>query len=320
MRNAMAWLGGLGVAFFFVHTSMVLMMSIERSGLSGWAMAKAFYVRRAFRIYPLSCAVVLFVFVTGVPQRILAAHVATATPRTLPVLFANLTLTQNLTSQPNLVGQMWSLPVELGMYVLLPLIFVLAVRHPRVFRWVAWPIAVTVALLLPSIPVLRSVGSSLRFAPMFIPGVMAFSLAKSVKPRLASWLWPVLTLSSIAIFQFFQSWQFGWVVCLLLGCSLAFIREQESRGLNRITHVIAKYSYGIYLTHSLTIWLAFVYLVNLPLLLRVIVFVVSTAGLPYVLFHAIERPGIELGKRIAERAGNREAVTEAAALGEGCRP
>ena len=44
-------LGPFGVLLFFVHTSLVLMSSMERSGLSGVLLLKDFYIRRIFRIY-----------------------------------------------------------------------------------------------------------------------------------------------------------------------------------------------------------------------------------------------------------------------------
>ena len=46
--------GIFGVLLFFVHTSLVLMYSMQRSGLTGFALMKNFHVRRFFRIYPLS--------------------------------------------------------------------------------------------------------------------------------------------------------------------------------------------------------------------------------------------------------------------------
>src|SRR5512146_1173960 len=49
----MGELGHLGVLLFFVHTSFVLMMSMERLGLRGPRLFWVFMIRRAFRIYPL---------------------------------------------------------------------------------------------------------------------------------------------------------------------------------------------------------------------------------------------------------------------------
>ena len=46
-------LGQLGVLMFFVHTCLVLMCSLERSSVQGWRMFASFYIRRAFRLYPL---------------------------------------------------------------------------------------------------------------------------------------------------------------------------------------------------------------------------------------------------------------------------
>src|SRR5271168_3671117 len=52
-------LGIFGVLLFFVHTSLVLMHSMRRSGLNGIDLAKEFYIRRFFRIYPLSIVTIL---------------------------------------------------------------------------------------------------------------------------------------------------------------------------------------------------------------------------------------------------------------------
>src|SRR5207247_7825315 len=58
-RFAVVDLGLFGVLLFFVHTSLVLMHSMQRSGLTGWALLRNFRIRRFFRIYPLSVVAVL---------------------------------------------------------------------------------------------------------------------------------------------------------------------------------------------------------------------------------------------------------------------
>ena len=54
-KHIFLWdLGSWGVLLFFVHTSFVLMMSLERLQFAGQQLYATFYIRRFFRIYPLS--------------------------------------------------------------------------------------------------------------------------------------------------------------------------------------------------------------------------------------------------------------------------
>jgi peptidoglycan/LPS O-acetylase OafA/YrhL len=46
--------GRLGVLLFFVHTSLVLNFSLAQLQTSGWQLVRTFFVRRTFRLYPLS--------------------------------------------------------------------------------------------------------------------------------------------------------------------------------------------------------------------------------------------------------------------------
>ena len=65
-------IGEAGVLIFFVHTSYVLMGSLDRlraEGFSGASLLKQFYLRRAFRIYPLAIAMLLIVRFGHLPAR-----------------------------------------------------------------------------------------------------------------------------------------------------------------------------------------------------------------------------------------------------------
>jgi len=60
-------MGRFGVLIFFVHTSYALMKSLDRMNLRRNSLFLEFYIRRAFRIYPLSVLCVLAVCAVRVP-------------------------------------------------------------------------------------------------------------------------------------------------------------------------------------------------------------------------------------------------------------
>jgi peptidoglycan/LPS O-acetylase OafA/YrhL len=66
--TAIAAAGQLGVLLFFIHTSLVLMMSLARLEKSEGGLAARFYIRRAFRIYPLAIVAVLSVVALQIPK------------------------------------------------------------------------------------------------------------------------------------------------------------------------------------------------------------------------------------------------------------
>jgi peptidoglycan/LPS O-acetylase OafA/YrhL len=114
-------MGQLGVMIFFVHTSLVLMQSLERQDASGTALFKRFYIQRICRIYPLSMTLVLGVYF------LMDQH------WTYYELFTNLALVQNLTYTRLMSDPLWSLPLEVQMYFMLPFLFVFFRNRP--IKW-----------------------------------------------------------------------------------------------------------------------------------------------------------------------------------------
>jgi peptidoglycan/LPS O-acetylase OafA/YrhL len=114
-RTDIEWhFGQLGVLIFFVHTCLVLMASMERLGDAG--MIRRFYLRRAARIYPLAIFCVTLSF-------ILCRVGLSPDGFTWRELAGNVTLSHNLFYQRDMVAALWSLPLEVQMYVLLPFVF-----------------------------------------------------------------------------------------------------------------------------------------------------------------------------------------------------
>ena len=122
-------IGHLGVLLFFVHTSLVLMMSMSRMNLAGSRLYIAFLVRRIFRIYPLSILAIVSAVAFSLPHTSWARNYVWDG---WPALISNLFLTQNITRNPSTMSVLWSLPFEMQMYFVLPLLFMLLRRFPSI--------------------------------------------------------------------------------------------------------------------------------------------------------------------------------------------
>ena len=92
-----------------------------------------------------------------------------------------------------------------------------------------------------------------------------------------------------------------WFVAAIVGFSLPYFDQFPSSFLVQTCKVIAKYSYGIYLSHYFSIWVAFEKMNHYPLVMRVTAFCLMLVAVPVLLYHTIEQPFIEYGKRVASR-------------------
>src|SRR5579862_8387237 len=177
-----------GVLLFFVHTSLVLLLSLERLPAAGWRLFAGFYTRRFFRIYPLSIVTVVAMLALHVPGFPTRSYVWPG----WSAVMSNLALTQNVTGHQSFPEPLWSLPFEVQMYVVLPFLFLLL----RAFR-LAWiPFALWIAavagilgMLAFQVPVLPRL---LGYTPCFLGGVIAYRLWGKTKPRLPAWIWPLV--------------------------------------------------------------------------------------------------------------------------------
>jgi peptidoglycan/LPS O-acetylase OafA/YrhL len=98
-----------------------------------------------------------------------------AVPRPLDTrtVIGNLTLTQNLIGAESVLGPLWSLPIEVQMYVALPFCFLVAIRGTTaVLRLLAAACGLYLAYRYQ--PHLWR-ASVLVFAPVFLLGVLAFA-------------------------------------------------------------------------------------------------------------------------------------------------
>jgi peptidoglycan/LPS O-acetylase OafA/YrhL len=95
--------------------------------------------------------------------------------------------------------------------------------------------------------------------------------------------------------------QAAWIVCFTLGVAIPQFADMPSRWLRRTSHLIARYSYGIYLTHYFCLWLAFVQLHSIPRMSQCFVFAATVLLVPVFLYHFLELPLTNAGKQLVEQ-------------------
>ena len=313
-------IGTFGVLIFFVHTCLVLMYSMERSSLDGFPLALNFYIRRIFRIYPLSMLAV-FTAVTlhldsgrhGVPGLSHVTHIEVGR------IVSNLLLIQNIARPGSIINVLWSLPYEVQMYIFLPILF-LWIRGRRIsarllsvlwlvsallafgHKQLSWENGYVVALQRLNV---------VQYFPNFLPGIIAFRIGHI--GRIKSFLWLPFIIFLIVIYAVIPHTAVGWTLCLVLGMAIPLFAEIRTPWLRWISHRIATYSYGIYLSHQFAIWFVSDPMSSFPMWSRVAILILLVVGLPIALYHGIEKPMIKVGVRVAEKWSIKRAPVAALA-------
>jgi peptidoglycan/LPS O-acetylase OafA/YrhL len=297
-------LGRFGVVIFFVHTSFVLMCSLQRlegSGLSeNWRLTAVFWIRRFFRIYPLAVFCVLTMAVFRIPPGARKDFSWVG----IGGFFSNLGLTQNLTYSRYVLDPLWSLPLEVQMYAMLPFAYFVVRSGSKYRAYVLWVLSVVLALTLP-----RAVGrlSVFTYAPCFTSGIIAFDQSRRAKWKFPAWTWPLAILIIITLFGPLDNINLpdkkyrAWALSLILGLVVSHVRESAWPVVHKFTHWIAEQSYGIYLSHVAIFWVAINVMASQPVWARVLVLVVGSVGVPFVLYNFLESPLIGAGARLANR-------------------
>jgi peptidoglycan/LPS O-acetylase OafA/YrhL len=327
-------LAHFGVLIFFVHTALVLMLSMERLGLSGGKLYESFAVRRIFRIYPLSILGVLFVVAFHVPSVPWAEGTAIARfawPGWQGLL-SNILLTQNITQSASVICVLWSLPFEVQMYGFLPFLYMLVRRFPALrttsLIWVGGVILATLEYAVRSSTDPEFL--LFRYAPCFLAGVIAWRLMTIRRHQFHGALWVLVLMALVVLYRledifrvYGPDWQNAlhgvlrndhriwlspffdlirdWTFCGITGFAIPFFLEIKQRWLNAITKTVARYSYGIYICHVPVLWLCFNRLHIAHSAISAMLTVALTALVSFALYQFIESPAIQFGKRLSTR-------------------
>ena len=321
-RHPVVWdMGRLGVLMFFVHTSLVLMFSLERSELKnkGGNLFRDFYVRRGFRIYPLSIVFVLLAWIFAMPE----TPGGVAAPIGASQLVANLALVQNIAGRKNVISPLWSLPLEIQMYVVLPFLYILAKRYGAKAILKVAAVAALIGLpydWLTSAHPVRGLDrlNIIYFVPCFLGGIMCYCLSKKRTLGLNPWLWPVAVAAVIMTYllwttllpnptNHYPAYR-AWIVCWMLGVLIPQFREMRVGWLRAASHHVAKYSYGIYLGQVCALWIGFTFWPHLATPYRWIASIVLLAAIAVISFARGGKPWNCLGKARRPPLGPEESA------------
>jgi hypothetical protein len=146
---------------------------------------------------------------------------------------------------------------------------------------------------------------------------------------LPAYLWPTVILLTSAIFAHFNASPWtrkiiypDWILCAFVGLIIPLFRNLSAKGMvGQIASKVAKYSYGIYLSHMPLLWLTLVRFRGLPIGLRWVWFFAMMLIVPVLAYHLVEQPLIKIGKRFtaprlegtetrSERSARREFMQE----------
>jgi peptidoglycan/LPS O-acetylase OafA/YrhL len=319
-------LGRLGVVIFFAHSGIVNLLSIERHVQKNGEqhLFRAFMTKRCFRIYPLSIFVVAVVYLSHIPVAHIDKWSSTGANHPKAEVIPSLLLVQNFFRFDQLLEPLWSLPFEIQMYCLFPLIYIL-LRELRsakalIFLWAA--LATTEFVIGPHLAKHEGIGQVLTIPDMlyffmwFLAGIFAYKEMQTAKKSLPFWMLAgLIAFSCIACSLSYDRNKF-MLISLCFGLAIPYFKNCENGMVNGICAWVAKYSYGIYLLHDPAIWLGFVRFGHFPMAVRIVVFLSTTVGGSVLVYHALEHPMILIGNRVgaAISRGRHEAVKVRAAV------
>jgi peptidoglycan/LPS O-acetylase OafA/YrhL len=318
-------LGRLGVVIFFVHSGIVNLLSIERHVYKqgDHRLLRAFMTRRCFRIYPLSIFIVSIIYLTRVPIAHINVWSTTIGNNPRAELLPSLLLVQNFVQFDQIVEPLWSLPYEIQMYCLFPLIYLGLRRFNSarilVFSWAL--LAAVQHVIAPHIAKHGNLGHIFALPDMlyyflwFLAGLYAYKEMQTSRRTLPFWALPALLgfLCVLCSLSYDRSKFIFMSLCL--GLALPYIKNCEIGTINRVCGWVAKYSYGIYLLHDPAIWLGFVRFSHIPMFARIAIFLLTTFGGSVLLYHALEHPMILIGNKAAAAISRKRVSVKAAACG-----
>lgn len=298
--------GAVGVTIFFVISGyLITTLLLREEERNGRARIKAFYIRRAFRILPLYyLTLAAYVVLIGV------LHLQAGASSLWHSLPYYLTYQNDLVPHgAGVFNHSWSLAVEEKYYLVWPLMFAIPVLRKH---------RLTVASGLAALTALASLWSATHYFAIYTPILLGCVVALVLdNPEYYRWAVRLATTPvAVALIAALIGWDlafengsnvhivFSVLVALLFPAVLAGPRWLSGLLSNKVLVYIGTRSYGVYLIHRIVKDVVDRAVssgsTSVPHeLLHFVLIVVLSLAAAEVMYRLVERPMIELGRRLA---------------------
>jgi peptidoglycan/LPS O-acetylase OafA/YrhL len=297
-------LADAAVDCFFVVSGYLIALSYARThGL--WS----FYVRRFFRLYPMYAFIVLIqacVMLALLPNGPFSEPHATLRYLAVNLTFANFLqydiggVLSGLTV-PGINPSLWTLKIELGFYLLVPLISVATRRwgfKVLVLIFLASVAYNVIALQLGDARYAKQLPGQLQF---FVVGMALYLYARDF--RLPVWVFPIISVVFLAAWSWIHPIPPGIRPLLVAAFVFCFAL------CTPVVPMRTDMSYSVYLVHGPLIQTMLLTGIFRDTPLYLVGVVITVLVISFVAEHLIERPGNEFGRRLSVRLRPRRPTT-----------
>ncbi len=315
--------GYLGVTLFFVLSGFLItrILVLTRDKRDYFT---TFYLRRAPRIFPLYYAYIAFMLLGFFPlERWFNGTQTRPNAHPLVYLFYISNLHWHFDQSP-LLGHMWSLAIEEQFYLVWPLVIFLAPHRsllPLCIVGFCATLGYRIGMEMQHCATSHIYSTTLsRIDALLLGGAVGLIELNAVsRQRLIRAVWPIMIVSLLGTMTFLVRYRMsmtltpvrtlGWSVVTIFFAALVFWAA-TSGSTNRLLNTrwlrgLGKYSYGVYILHTLPLDVLPRWMPHETGAQRVLMFaasVAATAGLTAFSWHFIELPFLRKKQQLTAAA------------------
>lgn len=259
---------GFGVPIFFVLSGFLITYLILKDQEKERFTIKNFYIKRVLRIWPVYFAVVIFGFFIFPLIRSLVLHQPTTeNAHFLMYLFFLSNLDQIFNGQLPFgvgLGPTWSVSIEEQYYLFWPILLFFLPKRSFVKGILSVLVVTTILALIFNLPHTHSITSMIYLSMGSLFGYMSYYNYKNINTKIAQSGFVVILLILVSTVSIYNSHFLPYPIKIIvfsfgIGMFILFQIYSPNWSLSKIKILEdnGKYTYGLYLYHSIAIFVVY---------------------------------------------------------------